>query len=294
MLVILAACIISITGCRKNQDSVKDQGSAVLTAEGLSKDAPFIKLNDAISRFDPTYLVMVYKDTRTIKEIIEKSNDLLVQLKTDPESAPFQKQLADFYHFSSVAQLKEYSIAVSENLKKLDEKYDLKKTLFVGNGSKIFYEARRMYAKYKLDNPPGVRTKTDGLWSDFVDTYFSEFDYNTYLYNEEFGQSGDGGGGDGCNGEVCCDQKEVCRLEARDNFWSNLASYGGGGAASGLVTFGALGSGIPVVGTFVGGVAGFIFGGLGGTAVAYEKYHTQLNICQAKYQLCIDSKKSKS
>jgi len=73
LLIMLAACIISITGCRKNQDSVKEQGAAVLTAEGLSKDAPFIKLNDAISRFDPKYLVMVYKDTRTVKEIIEKT-----------------------------------------------------------------------------------------------------------------------------------------------------------------------------------------------------------------------------
>ena len=97
LLAVACACIITFFSCRKSQEASKGQGAIVLTTEGLAKDEPFIKLNDAINRFDPKYLQLVYKDNRTTQQIVEQGNDLLIQLNTNPESILFQTQLADFY-----------------------------------------------------------------------------------------------------------------------------------------------------------------------------------------------------
>jgi len=291
LLIILATCIIGITSCRKNQEAGKDPGVAALSIEELSKDAPFIKLNDAISRFDPKYLVMVYNDTRPVKEIIEKSNDLLVQLKTDPENALFQKQLTDFYHFSSVAQLKEYSLAVTESLKKLDEKYNFKKTLFVGDGGRIFYEARRMYAKAKMDAySPDVKRKTDGLWTGFVDAYASDFGYYTAVYSEglEPGSEMEGGGGD-CT-ESCCWERETCKKNAKSKYYSNLWLYTTGGAASGGGAGGLSGSFVPFWGNVVGAIGGGIWGGALGAITANQIYQNDQEACNSTYKACIQKK----
>jgi hypothetical protein len=292
LLVILAACIIGITGCRKNQESTKGSG-AVLTAESLSKDEAFMKLNNAISRFDPKYLVLVYKDPRTTDEIVKASNDLLIQLKTDPESILYQKQLADFYHFSSVTQLKEYSAAITESLKKLDAKYDLQKTLFTGDeGSRLFNKARGLYAKDRLaDNPGDARKKTTGLWSDFVDIYASDFGYNSSVYDQSLEPGGDdgGGGGEGCN-ESCCWERETCKKNARSKYFTNLWLYTIGGATSGGAAGAGSGSIVPFWGNIAGGIGGIIWGGSMGAITALNIYQNDQEACNSTYRACIQKK----
>lgn len=292
VLVVFAACIMGILGCRKNQDLAKEPGGITVSAEEIAKNESFIGLNDAISRFDPQYLVRVYKDKRSIKEIVDRSNDLLLQLKTHPESPVFQQQIADFYHFRSVAELKNHSASITENLKVLDKQLNFKKTLFAEGGGQLYFKARGLYAKNKLDAYPNNARQTTGLWTEFVDTYFSSFDYNTYVYDESLEAAGEGGGG-GCNGEICCDQKDVCKKEAVNRFWDNVFLYGGGGAiAGGRVGFSAsLLSPEPLFSKLFGVVGGALIGGGAGYLYAYNKYYIDLDICTAKYKLCIDSKK---
>lgn len=292
VLVVFAVCIMGFLGCRKNQDLVKEPGGITLSAEEIAKNESFIGLNDAISRFDPQYLVRVYKDKRSIKEIVDRSNDLLLQLQTHPESPVFQQQIADFYHFRSVAELKNYSASITDNLKALNKQFDFKKTLFAEGGGQLYFKARGLYAKNKLDAYPNNARKTTGLWTEFVDAYFSSFDYNTYVYDESLEAAGEGGGG--CNGEICCDQLKMCKLQARSNLIDYLVKYSGGGFVGGLAFGGTAGSLIPGVGTAAGSIFGSLFGGISGSLLAFAKYNIDLDMCQVKYQLCIDSKNNKT
>lgn len=292
LLVIIVACIIGITGCRKNQEAIPDTGAVSLTVEGLAKDESFIRLNNAISRFDPQYLVLVYKDKRTIKEITERSNDLLIQLSTYPESILFQKQLADFYHFASVDQLKQYSATITENLKKLDAKYDFQKTLFSGNGGQLYYKARGLYAKdqvYAIQNADkGVRT--NGLWLDLVESELSSFEnYNNTVYDESLEDGGESGGGNGCT-ESCCFERETCKKNARSKYLTNLWLYTSGGAAAAGAAGGTLGSAVPFWGNIAGMIGGGIWGGAMGAMTAMQIYQNDQEACNTTYKACIQKK----
>jgi hypothetical protein len=288
LLVILSVSLITFMSCRKNQDGAKETVSAIVTPEGLAKDGAFMKLNDAINRFDPKYLQLVYKETKTTDQLIKEGNDLLIQLQTNPDNPGFQKQLADFYHFSSVVQLKEFSAAITENLKKLNEKYDFQKTLFVAGGGKPYAIARSLYAKNKIDNYPAGAKKTDGLWSDFVDTYFSEFGYYSDMYDESFQEAGEGGGG-GCN-ESCCWERETCKSNARSKYYSNLWGYSLGGIASGGTVGAAGGSLVPGIGTAIGGFGLGIIGGIAGAISAGNIYQSDLTACATTYKACLEKK----
>ena len=302
LLVVLALGITTLISCQKNQEQAKESTAVNINADELAKDESFIKLNDAINRFDPKYLTLVFNEPKTTDALLARSKELMLQLNTYPENIAFQKDLADFYHFSSVDQLKQYSAAITASLKALDTKYNFKRTLFVNGGGQTFYDARKLYAKNKLAAYPTVAKMStnngtvvkNGIWLDFVETYMSSFGYLNYVAEDEsFQEQRDGGGGYSCNGEPCCDQLQVCRGEAKNAFFADLVSYGAGGFASGLGTGAAAGSIFPGIGTAVG--AGFlsIFGGISGTAIAMARYSTALDICKSKYQLCVDSKQIK-
>jgi hypothetical protein len=291
LLVIIVAGIIGITGCKKNQEVAREMEPITLTAEGLSKDESFIKFNTAISRFDPQYLVLVYKDKRTIKEITERSNDLLIQLNTNPESILYQKQLADFYHFASVDQLKQYSATITENLKKLDAKYDFQKTLFTGNGGQLYYKARGLYAKDQVNAlqnaDKGVRT--NGLWLDLVESELSSFEnYNNAVYDETLEDAGESGGG-GCT-ESCCFERETCKKNAKSKYLTNLWLYTSGGAAAAGAAGGTLGSAVPFWGNIAGMIGGGIWGGAMGAMTAMQIYQNDQEACNTTYKACIQKK----
>lgn len=299
VLVVFATCIMGILGCRKNQDLAKEPGGITISAEEIAKNESFIGLNDAISRFDPQYLVRVYKDKRSIKEIVDRSNDLLLQLQTNPESPVFQQQIADFYHFRSVAELKNYSASITENLKVLDKQLNFKKTLFAEGGGQLYFKARGLYAKNKLDAYPNNARQTTGLWTEFVDTYFSSFDYNTYVYDESLEAALEGGGGDECNGESCCYERTNCFSQAKIQFWHDVGTYGGSGigalGSAALVGGSRIGSFFSPLGGIVGGIIGGVWGGtvggVAGSTIAYNIYNANLDICKTKYQMCISAKK---
>lgn len=303
LVVVFVLGITTLISCRKNQEPVKELTAVSINADDLSKDESFIKLNDAINRFDPKYLTLVFNEPKTTDALLARSKELMLQLNTYPENVVFQKELADFYHFSSVDQLKQYSAAITESLKALDTKYNFKRTLFANGGGQMFYDARKLYAKNKLAAYPTVAKMStnngtvvkNGIWLDFVEMYMSSFGYYEYLSSDDESllAQREGGGGNGCDGDVCCDQLQVCKGDAKNMFFADLVTYGAGGFVGGLGTGAAAGSIFPGIGTAVG--AGFFsfFGGVSGTAIALARYYTSLDICKSKYQLCVDSKKIK-
>lgn len=295
LLVAIAAGAVSITGCKKNQDKPAEISAAVISSEGLANDQSFVKLNDAISRFDPKYLQLVYKDKRTEAEISKASLELLQELGTNPENVVTQQKLANFYHFKTVEELKTYSSGITESLKVLDKKYDLRNSVSNGNAGKLFFKARGQLAKAKIDNYPNNARQTNGLWTEFVDQYFSEFDYNTYVYDESMSANLDGGGSDPCNGEKCCLEKMNCLSNAKITFWENVAKYGGAAGGALMTSFGLIGAKIgslfgpetAIAGGIISGVYGGLLGGAGGSAIAYAIYVNQKDICNQNYSLCL-------
>ena len=306
LLLLIAVCTIGIIGCRKNQEAGKETGATVLTAESLSKDESFVNLNKAISRFDPQYLILVYKDKRSVKEITERSNELLTQLSTSPENMVYQKQLADFYHFASIDQLKHYSATITESLRKIDAKYSFQKTLFTGTGGQLYFKARGIYAKDQVDALQNADkdVRTNGLWLDLVESELSSFEsYNTMVYDESLEEAGEGGGIDICTGEKCCYARTICLSEARKTFFQNLASYAGkaavvlGGAAAATTGAAVASSGAGPWATFLATVGAALIGGTAGgstgASIAYLIYEVDKDMCKTKYQICITSSNTK-
>lgn len=297
LVALVVTCLVVGIGCRKNAQDV--QGAANLTAEILAKDASFFSLNEAISRFDPEYLVKVYGDRRSIQELTNKSKELLTRLQQDPNNSQAQDQLAGFYHFRNTDQLKEYSARISITLKELDSRYGLSKTLLVPGGGALYAKARVLFVKDKYeqlqrgDPSKGEGTKRTNLWLEFVETEASNFGEWAY-YNpddQSFEGASESGGG-GCNGEICCLKNEVCRAEALSSFYGYLVLYGVGGIYSGGKLGAVAGSPAPGLGNGLGALIGGIFGGVSGTAYAYIKYRADLDICKAKFQVCLAEKKT--
>lgn len=173
ILAFTALLIFAGVGCKKNQDITSNEGVVSFSAEGLSKDATFIELNDAMNRFDPKYLQLVFHDGRSTEELIKKSESLIQQLSLYPDQPAFQKAMADFYHFSSVDQLKLYSGKIRENLNRLYQRPEWKQKLFSEKGGLFFFQARTQYAKHKMESSQNgdVRRQTNSLWNEMVDTY---------------------------------------------------------------------------------------------------------------------------
>ena len=287
--IITIVSVLTFIGCKKTQENPINNNKTEIVAEDLAKDEIFIKLNDAINRFDLKYLQLVYKDVRNTSELIAGVNDVMIAFKTNSEDITNQQRMADFYHFISIDELKEYSTLISNSLMALDEKFDFKKTLFNNDGGKLYYEARKIYAKNKNQqnsNTPIVK-KVSGIWLDFVEKYLSEFDYLNYVSDESLEEMGDGGGGsEGCT-ESCCFERETCRSNAKSKYAANLWTYGLGGA----ITFGgagfATGTAVPIWGNITGAVAGAIWGGSVGAITANSVYLNDVQACNSTYKACI-------
>lgn len=301
ILAFTALLIFAGVGCKKNQDITSNEGVVSFSAEGLSKDATFIELNDAMNRFDPKYLQLVFHDGRSTEELIKKSESLIQQLSLYPDQPAFQKAMADFYHFSSVDQLKLYSGKIRENLNRLYQRPEWKQKLFSEKGGLFFFQARTQYAKHKMESSQNgdVRRQTNSLWNEMVDTYLSDFGYISVVYDEGLMPTDDLGGGDPCHGEKCCLEQSICLSNAKKEFWNNFAIYGGSAATS-LGTSGAVmgfkaGTFLGPEFGFIGGLAGALWGGAVGGAsgaiIAYNIYSASKDICKSKYNQCINSGK---
>jgi hypothetical protein len=298
LVVLIMTCLVVSIGCRKNVQDV--QGAAILTAETIAKDASFISLNEAVNRFDPEYLIKAYGDKRTVQELITGSNKLLIQLQQDPENSSAQQQFAAFYHFRNTDELKQYSARISSTLRELDARYDFKKTLFVANGGGLYAKARALFRKDKYEQLQrgsarrmnSEQKKSTGIWMEYVEGELSNFGELAYYSpdNESLARDMESGG-DGCSGEICCLKNEVCRAEARGNLLTYMAVYGVGGAVGAGKLGSIAGSAAPGAGNLAGWLIGAVIGGATGSVYAFAKYYMDLDVCKAKYAVCLAEKK---
>jgi hypothetical protein len=180
LLVNLVACMV---GPGNELLAMKKERTVPFTIETLARDKWFIKLNNAINRFDPEYLRLVYNDARTNEQLTECATQLFGNLKTCPLNIEWQAQIAAFYHFSSVHQLKEHAALILNSIEKLAARYGFQKSFLLNGGVK---PARKLYAKNKLYGYPTLVKRRPGMaWRDFVADYFRDFDYTYYMYKNE-------------------------------------------------------------------------------------------------------------
>ena len=100
---------IFLIACSKKELSVPLSDPLPPVVENPLTGQLFDELNESISRFDPLYLQMVYKDKRTSADIIETGKDLLQQLNAAPDNVSIQRKLIELYHFDSYSDLQKYS-----------------------------------------------------------------------------------------------------------------------------------------------------------------------------------------
>lgn len=296
ILSLMLIILLGIYSCKKEQGM---NSQPVSFAEKLAADESFEKLNNAMDRFDPQYVSIVYHDTRTPKQIADASIEILKKLAADPNNPTIQKELASFYHFNSFQEFSVYSNNISENVKELDTKFNFTKELTENNKTDEFAKARVLYAKKMYNN---LKDKQSGQqnhiavnatgvnnWEEYTEELVLYF--KIVVNNQGLISDNEVGGG-GCNGDICCDQKIVCESDARKQLITNLYMFAGGGAIAGAKLGASAGTAVPGIGNVFGGLAGLIAGGGLGTIYSFSVFYADLDICKAKNQLCIDQKKS--
>jgi hypothetical protein len=282
LLTLLIIGAIGFIGCRKESAHQAAAGAVTVTAEALAKDAGFIAFNEGSNRFDPVYLIYTYKDKRKKEEIITQSDRLLSRLRKEPENPSLQQELAEFYHFKDMTALKEHTQAIIENIKKMDSRYGYRNTFLSPEGGRLFYRARTLYAGNKLKE---AKTKTNGIWLEFVEGNLSSFDYYDYV-NAEGLEAFDEQGGSSCS-EVCCWERLSCEANAHSNFIRNSWAYALGGAGAMATGGAAAGSGVPGIGTVAGGLVGGLWGASMGLVAANTIYKNDLYTCKVNYIICL-------
>jgi hypothetical protein len=155
-------------------------------------------------------------------------------------------------------------------------------------------EARNTFLKNKITTLEKASQRiSTGLWTDNADWILNEFHYYSQIANLEIDLDMDGGGGagagPGCT-ESCCYEYQSCKLTANNNFLVNILKFGGAGVTAISLTAGAIGSVVPVFGTFAGLASGAIIGGINGIIVANVYHNNELQICFYNYKACLEKK----
>ncbi len=78
--------IIFLMACSKSNNATNlIANNKVLTNETLAMES-FEALNNAIVRFDPLYLQVIYKDKRTLIQIQQQSTALIIEINKNPNN----------------------------------------------------------------------------------------------------------------------------------------------------------------------------------------------------------------
>ena len=291
---ILLLSLLFLNACSK-----KEQLGPVNNAPEQNIPAPlsaplFDELNETIARFDPLYLQVVYKDKRTKEDINEEAARLLVAINQNPTSLVIQKELTELYHFNNFADLQKASNVISTNSGELKKTFLGKDTVLSKAKMNQLNEARNTFLKNKITTLEKASQRiSTGLWTDNADWILNEFHYYSQIANLEMDLDTDGGGGagagPGCT-ESCCYEYQSCKLTANNNFLVNILKFGGAGVTAISLTAGAIGSVVPVFGTFAGLASGAIIGGINGIIVANVYHNNELQICFYNYKACLEKK----
>ncbi len=281
LVLIISGLLLS--SCTKTVGTNMNTPASTYTPGEIAGDPAFVGLNDALNHFDPHYLQLVYKDQRSTQEISDSSKALLLQLQANPESLTLQKQLADCYKLNSIAELKYYSDQIVINASAIKNKYFSKNKSFSDQDVNMYFKARSLYAKNKMDSVSNNtnRIKTSSMYDDYVlfpqppaFTFFGEMD------EEDANAGGD------CKDE-CCYQWQACNTTARSKYIDGISNTSFNTSASGGVIGGAVGAVFSTAGSIGGSLFGVYFGSVLGASTAISIYSLDLHACDLLYKACI-------
>ena len=272
-----------LSSCTKTAGTNTSTPASVYTPVDLAGDPAFVGLNDALNRFDPHYLQLVYKDQRTKDEINDSSRALLLKLQAKPESILLQQELANFYKFNSIAELKYYSDQIIINASSIKNKYFANNKSFTSQEVNTYFKARSLYAKSKMDSISNNtnRIKTNSMYDDYV--LFPE--PPAFIFFGEMDVEGVDAGGE-CNDE-CCYQWKACNTSAKSKYLDNFYNTKYNTIASAAVVGGAIGSAYSPAGAIAGSLIGLNMGSYIGTSIAGEIFSLDKDACTYLYKACV-------
>ncbi|MFM1971853.1 MAG: hypothetical protein RL185_535 [Bacteroidota bacterium] len=281
--------ILFFTACTKEVPTVAMAAPAKYIQEPIDTDESLEAFNNAMVRFDPLYLQVVFKEIKSKEQIQAASKELLIELNKNAADKITQKALTELYHFESFEALKIASDALTQNALVLKIRFFNNKEAPTTEQREAFYDARKRFIKNKLTLLEKANQKrATGLWNDMADEIERQFYYYTLVYNEEF-ESEMNGGGSECD-ESCCLEYVACQKNAKKDYIMNVValSFMSGGyfyTVSNRLTINnpALNPMAPVVGAMIG-LSGSIL-------LADQFYKMDLSNCVLNYKACIQRKK---
>ena len=277
--------IMFLVACTKSNDSPNIIANNKDIANEMAATESFVSLNDAITKFDPFYLQVMYKDTRTIDEIQKQGSSLITEINKNPNNLATQKALAEFYHFKSFSELQRASELISSSAEKFRSKYSSLNQLQKVDQNKIISDARKLFINNKMELlEKASQKRATGMWNDMVDGILRDWEYWRLVQNEELGNE-DGGSPD-CN-DACCYEYKACLTKAASSYRINFLGLGTALAGAGGSIGAVLGSPVPVLGNITIGTLGGIIGGVTGFISAVNIYLLDQQACVYTYKACI-------
>jgi hypothetical protein len=278
--------IMFLVACTKSNDTPNIVANYKDIANEMATTESFVSLNDAITKFDPFYLQVMYKDVRTIDEIQKQGSSLITEINKNPNNLATQKALAEFYHFDSFSDLQKASQLISSSAEKFRSKYSTLNQLQKVDQNKIISDARKLYINNKIELlEKASQKRATGMWNDMVDGILIDWEYWRLVQNEEFGNE-DGGGSAECT-DACCYEYKACLTKAASSYRINFLGLGTALAGAGGSIGAVLGSPVPVLGNITVGTLGGIIGGVTGFIQAVNIYLLDQQACVYTYKACI-------
>jgi len=246
--------IMFLVACTKSNDTPNIVANNKDIANEIATTESFVSLNDAITKFDPFYLQVMYKDTRTIDEIQKQGSSLITEINKNPNNLATQKALAEFYHFKSFTELQRASELISSSAEKFRTKYSTLNQLQKVDQNKIISDARKLYINNKIELlEKASQKRATGMWNDMVDGILIDWEYWRLVQNEELGNE-DGGSAE-CS-DACCYEYKACLTKAASSYRINFLSLGTALAGAGGSIGAVLGSPVPGLGNITVGTLG--------------------------------------
>lgn len=281
--------ILFFSACTKEAPVVALAAPGKYSPDTIGTDETLAAFNDAMVRFDPLYLQVVFKEIKSKEQIQATSKELLIELNKNAADKIAQKALTELYHFESFEALKKASDALTQNALVLKIRFFNNKETPTTEQRKAFNDARKRFIKNKLTVLEKANQKrATGLWNDMADEIERQFHYYSLIYNEEFESEMNGGAAE-CN-ESCCLEFVSCQQAAKKDYIMNVValSFMSGGyfyTVSNRLTINnpALNPMAPVVGAMIG-LSGSIL-------LADQFYKMDLSNCVLNYKACIQRKK---
>jgi len=284
--------IMFLVACTKSNDSPNIIANNKDIANEMAVTESFVSLNDAITKFDPFYLQVTYKDRRSLEEIQKQSTRLITEINKNPNNLAAQKELADFYHFKSFSELQKASELISSSAEKFRSKYSNLNKLQKLDQNKIISDARKIFIKNKMELlEKASQKRATGMWNDMVDGILRDWEYWRIVQNEEL-ENEDGGETAECK-DACCFEYQACLAKASSSYINNFLTHCFDLSIAGASYGGAGGSVVPIVGTFYGAIGGGIIGGVTGLTQSIRIYLLDKQACVYTYKACIIRKNEK-